>query len=96
MSEVIEIDRHLRVCPPVRGNLRARMRCAAVKKHATYFAAPAHLERRIQAALPRATARPEARAEWTWRWNWLSVGPALASVFALVWVSGSTWRALGR
>jgi anti-sigma factor RsiW len=89
LREAIEIDRHLQVCSACQGEFaRQNALRAAVKKHATYFAAPAHLESRIQATLPRATARPEARAKWTWRWNWLNVGTALASVFALVWSTG--------
>lgn len=87
LGEAMEIDRHMQDCPGCRGEFaRQQALRETVKKHATYFNAPAHLEARILAALPKAP--PVTRVKWAWRWNWLNAGAALASVFALVWSIG--------
>lgn len=86
LREAIEIDRHMQNCSGCRGEFaRQHALREAVKKHATYFAAPGHLERRILSALPHEAPQPKRRGKSTWPWGWLNAGAVLASAFALVW-----------
>lgn len=56
-----------------------------MKKHATYYRAPAQLEARIKAALPQEAKQRKRWLRWTWNPRWLNVGAAFASVFAVAW-----------
>ncbi|MET0217934.1 MAG: anti-sigma factor [Burkholderiales bacterium] len=89
LRDAVEIDRHLIACPACQGEFaRQSALRAAVKKHATRFTAPPHLENSIQAALPGETAHPAVPVKRMWHWNWLNVGAALASAVAIVWSFG--------
>jgi len=88
LRDAAEIDRHLQSCAACQAELaRQNTLRAVVKKHATRFEAPPHLESRIQAALTP-ESMPAPKVKWTWRWNWLNMGAAFASVFAVVWSIG--------
>ena len=85
VAETIAIEQHLQGCPECQRELAEQGELKnAIRKHATYHAAPADLEARIRAALPQPT--PPKRAQW-WTSNlrWLNVGAVFATMFALAW-----------
>jgi anti-sigma factor RsiW len=87
--ESVGIDRHLLACPTCQGELaRQELMRVGVRKHATYFAPPAHLEASIKAALARETASAAVRPQRRWTWRWPNAGMAFASVFA---IAMSSW-----
>jgi anti-sigma factor RsiW len=84
VPETIELEQHLQGCPTCRQELAQQSEVrTAMKKHATYYKAPAHLEARIKAALPQEPTRPKRWLRWTWSPRWLNAGAAFATVFAL-------------
>lgn len=83
VREAMDIDTHLQGCPACQAEYAQQTAArAAVKKHATYFAAPADVVRRIQRGLPM----PAAPARRTW--NWTHAGAVLATVVAIAWSLG--------
>ena len=83
VREALDVDAHLQGCPACQAEYaqQTAMR-AAVKKHATYFAAPADVARQIQHALPTSTA-PVRRT-----WQWTHTGALMATVVAIAWSLG--------
>jgi anti-sigma factor RsiW len=90
VSETIEIDKHMQVCPACHGELVSQNALrVALKKHATCFQAPEQLESQIRSALPlenKRRGRPAKGAlNWFGPFNWFNLGAALTSVVALAW-----------
>jgi anti-sigma factor RsiW len=96
VSESMALERHLEACPECRARFAEQVAlAAAMRKHATYFAAPEGLASRIQAALPRNNARrpaPPARPR-VWAWGWWNAGVGIAFA-ALVASNVVLYRAL--
>jgi anti-sigma factor RsiW len=92
VSESLALEQHLQSCAQCQAELSQQVALSsAVKKQASYFAAPAGLADRIQAALPRAPQ--PARAAKTRHWTWWNTGFGIA--FALLVASNiSLYRAL--
>lgn len=89
VRESLALVDHVRACPDCRARLEALQALrAAVGAHASYFRAPADLERRIVAALPSPPAAPPATPPARAAWRWPSLVGALASVIAVVWSAG--------
>ena len=83
VREAMDIDTHLQDCPACQAEYaRQTAARAAVKKHATYFAAPAGVLRHIQRALPRPTA-PARRV-----WRSANAGALMATMVAIAWSLG--------
>ena len=83
VPETLEIEQHLQDCPACQQELvQQRELRTAMKKHATYYTAPAALEARIKAVLPRQAKPPKRWLRWTWNPRWLNAGAAFASMFA--------------
>jgi anti-sigma factor RsiW len=82
--EVLRVDQHLQGCAACRAEyVQLAAARAAVKKHATYFAAPGDLARRIEVALP-SPAAPRNRRIWPKPY----AGALLATMVALTWSLG--------
>ncbi len=82
--EALRVDQHLQGCAPCRAEYAQLAAArAAVKKHATYFAAPGDLARRIERALPPAPVPRNRRV-----WSWPNAGALLASMLAVAWSLG--------
>jgi anti-sigma factor RsiW len=98
LPEAIEIDKHVQDCPACRDEITGQKALrAALRRHATYFIAPSHLEHRLKAVLALKTERKSSPARRAWHWfgqsNWLNPAAALASVIAVAW-SASLYLAL--
>ncbi|MBI3778269.1 MAG: anti-sigma factor [Gammaproteobacteria bacterium] len=84
LPESMEIERHLKTCPPCRAEYAEQLALrAAIRKDVTYFNVPGHLESRIEAALPSAPAHRLLPAKRDW--NWSAMGAALVSIVAVAW-----------
>ncbi|TCV90316.1 anti-sigma factor family protein [Sulfurirhabdus autotrophica] len=88
VSESIEVDNHVLGCLSCQNELASQNALrGALKKHATYFKAPNHLENHIRAALPLDNAHSgrsgKPALKWLGPFNWFSFGTAITSVVAL-------------
>ena len=84
LRDALRIEQHLQGCAACRAEYAQLVAVrAAVKEHATYFAAPHDLARRIGRALP---AAPVPRARRTW--DWTNAGALLAAMVAVAWSLG--------
>jgi anti-sigma factor RsiW len=90
LPEAIEIDKHVQSCPDCREEMTGQKALrAAVRRHATYFTAPSHLESRLKAVLAPKEERKSALARrgWNWfgPWHWANPAAALVSVITVAW-----------
>ena len=84
VSESTAVETHLQSCLECQAEFAEQSTVRGrLKGQATYFSAPAYLQSRIKAALPRLIAPERASTRWTW--NWLQLAPSLAGVLALAW-----------
>jgi anti-sigma factor RsiW len=92
ISDLIALEQHLSSCSTCQ-NEYAELSSARekLKKHATYFAAPDHLARRISMSLPH--SQPDTPSFKGWSLNWMNMGAALVTLLALVW-SGALYLTL--
>lgn len=83
VSESLEMERHLRICPECRAQLQGLQALSeAMKKHAIYFAPRAGLEERISAAVAQetlSTRNPNTRSGW-WKWSGWQLGLSFAFI----------------
>lgn len=87
LRDTLDIETHLQTCPACHEEYMKQSGLrTAVKRHATYFAAPDRLEHRIKAALAK-PPRPTLLGHWAWG-NRFNLGAALVSVVALAWSIG--------
>jgi len=84
LPEAMEIERHLKTCPPCQAEYAEQLTLrAAIRRDVTYFNVPSHLESRIKAALPSPLLRASLPAKQAW--NWSGMGAALVSIIAVAW-----------
>jgi anti-sigma factor RsiW len=89
LPEALEIERHIQTCQRCHAAYAEYIALRkALKEEVAYFKAPAHLKRRIRAALPSLDPNetPLRRQRWVW-WN---IATALVSVIAVAWSVGLT------
>ena len=94
------VDGHLRVCGECRRTFDAHSSItSSIKKHATYYPAPATLANRIRAQVSQAAKQPaektrQHRFRWP-EWNrWLQLGSAVAA--AVIVTTIATFQLAGR
>jgi anti-sigma factor RsiW len=90
LPEAIELDKHVQSCPACREEMSEQKALrAAVRRHATYFTAPSHLESRLKAALAQKNERKTQPVRRIWSWfgssQWINPAAALVSVIAVAW-----------
>jgi len=87
VSESLALERHLDICADCqRKYAEQRAVSERLKEAALYFDAPAHLARRINAALPQGRLRPIDFKFWNVRW--LNVAAGLTTLVAVTWSLG--------
>jgi anti-sigma factor RsiW len=89
LLDAIEIDKHLQACPAChRDFVRQNALRAALKKEASYFQVPSHLESRIRAALALENDPLVRTTKRRWKWvgsgHWFNVGATFASAVAVL------------
>lgn len=87
LARSLEVEQHMHECESCARTYRSQtILRSSLKNDSLYYAAPAHLKKRIQSSL-----RNEARSEVTPRafgWRWLTMGASVAFIFliaAVVW-----------
>ena len=93
MASVVAIDRHLASCEACK-QVFARQSAlrSAVRRHATYYAAPALLADRIRAKIGgNAAETPAKTLKPGWQWpqfrQWFQVGAAVAATAVVSWIA---------
>ena len=89
LLDAIELDKHLKACPACNSEfVRQNALRVTLKKNATYFQAPSHLESRVKAALPAENEHLAKAVKRSWKWagpgNWFNFGATFASVVAIM------------
>jgi len=96
MADALAVERHIGDCHECQQEYAAQNSVSQMlKKNAVYFNAPAHLVRRIEAALPQNKPGNRLHA-WrfkVWNFNWLNAGALAMTLLALVW-SGNLYLSL--
>ncbi|MDB5764391.1 MAG: putative transrane protein, partial [Herminiimonas sp.] len=87
ISDTLAVERHLGSCSDCQREYAEQSAVSArFKKDAVYFDAPAHLAKRINAALPQDKLH-SARSKY-WNVNWFNAGAAMATLLVAAWSIG--------
>jgi anti-sigma factor RsiW len=80
----LEIEHHLQACRScARAYQHQQALRSAIRAGSLYFTPPVHLQRRVRAAVRRAS--PAAGRPHGWTWRWLSIAASLAFIALMLW-----------